>query len=310
MAELPERLREAADAHRPDRARILARVEEAMAAPDGGAAAGSGPDVGPGRERPPAPWVRVAAVTAAVAAAVGLGGLAVGAVTGDASPAPTTAAPGGVSPSAPPPTADSPRGSAGSGSGASRTPAPPAGRTGAGTHRGTPTGGPSGAPASGGSGPSTTPTGSGADTGTGTGAGQGGQRTPQPGGAKAQSNGVAATAAVDGSSNDYWTQSDITLTCDRPLTSLTIELRIARTPGVETTGSYDSVSGQTNVSTTVEGDVLVYRWALNAGQTLAPGTYTFAGQFQHDGGGRDASGDTYTVAASGPAGDSSLSGHY
>lgn len=295
MADLPERLREAADAHRPDRDRILARVEQARASQEAGSS-------GPGRERPPAPWMRVAAVTAAVAAAVGLGGLAVGAVTGDASPAPTTAAPGGVSPSAPPPTSDSPRGSTRSGSGASRPATPPAGHTGAHTHRATPTGHPPNPSKAGGSGPSSTST----STGRGRDAGQG---APPPG-STAGSNGLSAAATVDGSSNDYWTQSDVTLTSARPLTSLAIELRVARTPGVATTGSYDSVSGQTHVSITVVGDVLVYRWELNAGQTLAPGTYTFAAQFQHDGGGRDTSGDTYAVTADGPDGGSSLSGHY
>ncbi|MYS19489.1 hypothetical protein GA0115240_10919, partial [Streptomyces sp. DvalAA-14] len=48
MAELPERLRAAAEAHRPDRGRMLARVERAMVPP--GQRSG-----GPHADRPPAP---------------------------------------------------------------------------------------------------------------------------------------------------------------------------------------------------------------------------------------------------------------
>jgi hypothetical protein len=297
MAELPERLREAAGAHRPDRDRILARVERAMAAP-GTASARR-------REGAPAPWMRVAAVTAAVAGAIGLGGLAVGAVTGDAAPGrstvtagSSTAPTGSPAPGPGQDTGSSGGATRGSGNGLHSAPAPTHGGTPPG-HHGAATHGPS-APA-GGPGATVTPTG----------AGQGSTSpgTPQAGGT-ARDNGLSATGTVDGSSNPYWTQSDVSLTTDRPLTSLAVELRVARTAGVASTGSYDSVSGQTTVSITVQGDFLVYRWALNPGQTLAAGTYTFAGQFQHDGGDRDAGGDRYTVAGDGPDGAAAVAGGY
>lgn len=73
--ELRARLREAGEAHEPDRARILARIERGMAG-----------EVRPERpERPPlAGWARVVGATAAVAGLLAVGGYAVAsAVKGD-----------------------------------------------------------------------------------------------------------------------------------------------------------------------------------------------------------------------------------
>ncbi|MGW3189219.1 hypothetical protein ACWDBT_15345 [Streptomyces ardesiacus] len=86
---LRARLHEAAGAHRPDRARILARVERGMAA------GGRGP------VRPPVRgWVRVAAATAAVAGVLVAGGHTVTSVVRDDRPERRSAA---VSPGPRPP---------------------------------------------------------------------------------------------------------------------------------------------------------------------------------------------------------------
>ncbi|MFE0646219.1 hypothetical protein ACFW2Y_32130 [Streptomyces sp. NPDC058877] len=100
-ARLHQQLKEAAQAHRPDRARILARVERGLAAP--------APTGRPNRPaRPPVRrhWTAIAAVTAAVTAAVGLGSLAAttlddrtaGPVTALPAPGPTARATGTVDP--------------------------------------------------------------------------------------------------------------------------------------------------------------------------------------------------------------------
>ncbi|AYN41993.1 hypothetical protein D9753_27360 [Streptomyces dangxiongensis] len=124
--ELRARLHEAAGAHEPDRARILARMERGMAAPSR-----SGHRAG----RPPASgWFRVAAATAAVAGVLAVGGYAVASAVKDEPPVRRTVA---ASPSATPtPSPDAPaRPSAparptpgGHGTGPSRTPAPPPSR--------------------------------------------------------------------------------------------------------------------------------------------------------------------------------------
>lgn len=77
--ELRARLHEAAEAHRPDRARMLARIER-----------GTGGHGRAGRRRTPGPvrdWARVAGAAAAVAAMLAAGGYAVGSTVRDGAPA-------------------------------------------------------------------------------------------------------------------------------------------------------------------------------------------------------------------------------
>ncbi len=274
MTELPDRLRQAADAHRPDRDRILARVERAMAAAP------------PGRRVPgasaPAPWVRVTAGAGAVAGAILLGGLAVAGVTSGGTPASVVTS-GGTGVPQPPPAA---AGTSVPGA-AHSTAAPHDGKDLPG-HR--PSGG---VHATGRAAPPASATGS-AVPPAGTG---GGQVSPPSG----PDGSVTSTGVIDPHSNPYWTESDVKLSTTRPLTSLTVELRIARTGGVANNSSFTSAPGTTAV-VSVEGDQLVYRWTLDAGQTLAAGGYTFAGQFDHDEGDRDTGGDGFTVTADGPGG--------
>jgi hypothetical protein len=296
MGELPERLREAADAHRPDRERILARMDRAMSVP---AQRGARPP--DHRSGPVAPWVRVTAVTAAVAGAIGLGGLAVGAVTGDGAPPHSTASAGGGDSSRHPAPATPSGGSGGSNTETTQTGGQP--------HRTAPTTtgphatGTTPAPGRTASPPldpaHSTPPVVATLPGTTNPGTPSGTATADPDDA---ADGVSCAARLGQASNPYWTQSDLTLTTTRPLTSLTVELRVARTGGVSSTGSYSSVSGQTMPTVTTESDFVVYRWVLNAGQTLAPGTYTFAGQFNHDGGPRSTSGDHFLVTGGGPDG--------
>ncbi|WLQ43780.1 hypothetical protein P8A22_29980 [Streptomyces laculatispora] len=217
--ELSRRLRGAAEAHRPDRERMRARVERGMA-----------------RGRPPArvvrppraatPWLRVAGATAAVCGVLAVGAVAVTSAGGDG-----------------------PRGE--------RVAATPASTA--------------------------TPS---ATTGTA----RGGLRT--------EDGPVWTDGAVDPHSNAYWAQSNVTLRTDEPLSSLTVELRIALTGGVTSTGSWRSLPERDfTVSATEDGGFLVYRWALKAGRTVPAGTHTFAGQYNHAQGERDASGDSLTAHA-------------
>ncbi|MFF8386301.1 hypothetical protein ACF053_22000 [Streptomyces kanasensis] len=92
MDELQRALKEAARTHRPDRARILARIERGMAAP---------PPV-PVRRRPAGPrWARIAVATAAVAAVLAAGGLTARAVLHE-DPAPAHVAVPAPDPTSPP----------------------------------------------------------------------------------------------------------------------------------------------------------------------------------------------------------------
>lgn len=218
--ELSVRLREAAEAHRPDRERMLARVERGMAE-----------DRPPARvarpRRAPAPWLRVAGATAAVCGVLAIGAVAVTSAGEDGSQGTRVAAP------------------------------PP---------------GPSATP------PATPPA--------------------APGPLRAEDGPLWADGVVDPHSNAYWAQSEVTLRTSEPLSSLTVELRIALTGGVTSTGSWRSLPVRDfTVSVTEDGGHLVYRWALRAGRTVPAGTHTFAGQYNHAEGARDATGDYLTAHA-------------
>lgn len=296
MTDLPERLRNAAAAHRPDRERMLARVEHAMTVDGSGSAE---PDTHARGHDRPAPWMRVTAVTAAVAGAIGLGGLAAGAVLSNSGSAPGTSVTSGSSDPAHPAPSDS--GSSGTAEGRvpmqrqSGSPSPHhknADKHPAPDHT-SPTA-PLQAPPPSVPGSATAPP---SGDGTATGA-------PQNSG-PLQSNGV-----VDSSSDDYWEQNNVVLTTQKTVTSLTVELRIAVVHGETYSQSWTTAS-QTRVQTSTEGGFLVYRWTLDSGQTIPAGSYTFAGQFTHDKGEGGTDGDSYTVTAGFASGSPvTVAGHF
>ncbi|WP_030671148.1 hypothetical protein [Streptomyces rimosus] len=229
---LRERLREAARAHEPDRARMLARVERGMA---------DSPDTGTERRRPARarPWPRIALAAAAAVGALVAGGYAV--ATAVRIPEP----PGKVTTLPVPP----------AGPGEQRPASPPA---------------PS-APGGG---------------------------VPRP-----ESGPLWSDGSVDPHSNAYWAQSNVTVQTKRPLTALTVELRIAQTGGVHDTGHWSTLPpADFTVSVGERDGVLVYRWTLKAGRTVPAGRHVFAGQYNHAEGGRDAKDDVYTATAEGPGG--------
>ncbi|ANB05722.1 hypothetical protein SAM40697_1762 [Streptomyces ambofaciens] len=264
-------LREAAGAHRPDRARVLARVERGMAGRERS---------GPHRAtRPPLPgWARVAGATAAVAGVLAVGGYAVASAVKDDAPPQRSVA---TSPT-PAPT-PSPGGTA------SDAPLPPTGPT------------PSGPPES--TAPDTLAS-SRPPTATAT-------ATAPPPSSAAEDGPLWSDGSVNPHSNDFWAQSDITLRTDVPLTALTVELRVAQTGGVASTGAWRSLPEEDFTFTVAERDgFLVHRWTLKRGRTVPAGEWIFAGQYHHERGGRDARGDRYTATATAGSGRLSVDGGF
>ncbi|WP_155054926.1 hypothetical protein [Streptomyces blattellae] len=210
--------------------------------------------------RPPVfGWVRVVSATAAVASVLAIGGYAVAsAVKEQSSPQQTVA----VSPT-PTPSPDA----------TSRVPLPPVDPT------------PSAPPKS---------------------------RTPSaPASPSASASASASTLApangeedgplwsdgsVDPHSNDFWAQSNVTFKADRQLTALTVRLKVKQTGGVSSTGAWRSLPEQDFTFTVGEQDgFLVYTWVLKEGRTVPKGEWVFAGQYDHERGGRDAGDDSYAV---------------
>ncbi|WP_030611209.1 hypothetical protein [Streptomyces sclerotialus] len=230
MDQLGRQLRQAAAAHRPDRERMLARVERGMATPG---------ERAPQRSGRTAPWLRIAGATAAVAGVLAAGGYGVSAMLPD-------------------------RG------GEALHVAPPA-------HTAQPS--------------HTAPPSHGASPGT---SGRGG---PPPA-LRTEDGPLWSDGSVDPHSNDYWAQSNVTVQTAKRLTSLTVELRVARTEGVRPTGAWRTLPARDFTFTTgTEGGFLVYRWTLKDGRTVPAGRHVFAGQYDHAPGGRDAAADSYAATA-------------
>jgi hypothetical protein len=117
--------------------------------------------------------------------------------------------------------------------------------------------------------------------------------------------------SVDPRSSNTWAQSNITLKNRWTMTALQVKVRIALTPGVASTGTWSTVpNGDITVKVTKQDDALLYEFVLKPGATLAPGTYTFAAQYSHAGGGRDAGRDTYEATATGHGSDVQVYGNF
>ncbi len=257
--EVRRKLRGAAQAHRPDRERMRARLEQGMAA-------GARPERAPKPHRAGASWLRVVTATAAVASLCAVAGYGVASAlredpdpqsvatseTPDAPPAATR--PGGTAP--PPPPSRPPH---------STPAAPPVSR------------GPSAGPSRG----QTPP-----------------PAPPRSGAPRSGADLLWADGSIDPGSSTYWSQSDITVKAKKPLTALTVELRVARPGEVADTGNWRSLPvGDFDVTVAERGGFLLYRWTLKAGRTVPVGEHVFAGQYDHRGGKRDAYADRYTVRA-------------
>ncbi|GGL83246.1 hypothetical protein GCM10010129_28620 [Streptomyces fumigatiscleroticus] len=104
--------------------------------------------------------------------------------------------------------------------------------------------------------------------------------------------------SVDSHSNEWWAQSNVTLKTSERLTSLTVRLRIAQTGGVTSAGAWRSLPEDDFTLTVGEHDgFLVYTWVLKEGRTVPAGEWVFAGQYDHERGGRDAGDDDYAATA-------------
>ena len=103
---------------------------------------------------------------------------------------------------------------------------------------------------------------------------------------------------VDPNSNANWAQSTVTLKNKTEITALDVTIRVAVTAGVRTTGKWSNIPNDKLVAGVREqSGWLYYRFRLRDGATIAPGSYTFAGQFNHSGN-RDAGKDAYLASAS------------
>lgn len=104
--------------------------------------------------------------------------------------------------------------------------------------------------------------------------------------------------SVDPHSNEFWGQSNVTLKTSTELTSLTVRLKVRQSGGVTSAGAWRSAPEDDFTTTVVEQDgFLVYTWVLKPDHTVWPGEWVFAGQYDHDRGGRNAKDDGFEITA-------------
>ncbi len=261
--EISRQLREAAEAHQPDRGRMLARVERGMA----------GATV---RRRTPGiagSWPRVTFAGFAAACVLATAGLAVAGIVQTAPTQPDSAAT---------PTMPGPSGTPSS------------------THSARTTG--SAAAPSAPSQPDRT---------TARRSTSGKPNSASPATSQVSDGPLSSEGTIDPHSHLYWTQSRLTLNTTQPLTALTVELRIAQTGGVQTTGQWQTGPGDDFTITVQEtGGTLVYRWDLKPGRTVPAAKHIFAVQYNHTRGARDGKADRYGVMATAAGQDHAVWGGF
>ncbi|MEV0794565.1 hypothetical protein [Kribbella sp. NPDC050459] len=104
--------------------------------------------------------------------------------------------------------------------------------------------------------------------------------------------------SLDVHSSIYWAQSNLTLQTINSLTSLSVEVRIAQTGGVRSTGNWQTLPNDDFTVTVQEsGGELLYRWVLKPGRTVPAGQHEFAVQYNHATGVREVKRDGYHVHA-------------
>lgn len=221
--------------------------------------------------RPPVfGWVRVVAATTAVAGVLGVGGYAVASAVKEDTPPQKSVA----ATATPSPDATS------------RAPAPPPDPTPSAKETREPSKSPARTPSA--SATAEAPTASGTEDGP-----------------------LWSDGSVDPHSNEFWGQSNVTLKTTEKLTALTVRLKVRQTGGLTSTGAWRSAPEDDFTTTVVEQDgFVVYTWVLKPGHSVWPGEWVFAGQYDHDRGGRDARDDGYEITATSGGQQRSVAGDF
>lgn len=105
---------------------------------------------------------------------------------------------------------------------------------------------------------------------------------------------LSSVGFIDLQTHPNWAQSRVVLKTTQRLTSFSLEVRVVQTGGVHTTGQWQTLPADDFTVTVKEVDgAVVYRWELKPGRAVPEGVHTFAGQYNHAAGKRDARADTY-----------------
>ncbi|MET0423081.1 MAG: hypothetical protein ABW046_04365 [Actinoplanes sp.] len=122
---------------------------------------------------------------------------------------------------------------------------------------------------------------------------------------------LTATASLDPASFDNWAQSNLVLATTETITALDVTIRIADTGRPTDPGRWTSIPTEmVDITVKPHDGGWSYRFVLKKDQTLAPGRYTFAAQYNHTAGPRDQSDDTYSAKAKAADEDAKVTGAF
>jgi hypothetical protein len=121
---------------------------------------------------------------------------------------------------------------------------------------------------------------------------------------------VTAKGRVGANSVATWSESNVTVTSAKTITSLRVTITVALTPGAAAAGKYTTVpNSDVTMTVTKDASALTYAYVLKQGTTLASGSYLFAAQFDHRSG-RSMTKDGYAVAGATRSASIELSGAF
>jgi hypothetical protein len=107
---------------------------------------------------------------------------------------------------------------------------------------------------------------------------------------------VSASGTVNSDSFDYWSEEDVSVTLNEPVTAFQLTVNVARGPLVASTGYWTTDNPDLfDVTVVTQANVVTYTFTLKSGQTLQAGSATFAAQFNH-GPTHNSAADTYALS--------------
>jgi uncharacterized repeat protein (TIGR03803 family) len=93
----------------------------------------------------------------------------------------------------------------------------------------------------------------------------------------------------------FFTEEDVILSTPASITALTLTITVQITSGLRFNGMYQTVFGQITQTHVTGPTTITYTFVLQAGNTIPPGTFTFAAQMSANGVVHDVHGDSFTV---------------
>ena len=109
-------------------------------------------------------------------------------------------------------------------------------------------------------------------------------------------NGGVTVTPVVVQNTPWFNEEDLRVANTGTLTALSVTIVVQRTTGVSFSGQYNTVGGQIAQANSSTSSAVTYTFTLNSGQTLSPGSYTFAAQSSGNATTHPVAGDTYSVS--------------